>query len=288
MHRWLVFLVTAVVMTPVLRLHGQAPDPKPLAFEVASVKPSTSGESGFGISGPMPSQFTTKNAPLDRIIGWAFGVRDDQLINLPGWTHTERFDIVAKYPSGTKFNTGDVEGMVQTLLIDRFKLQARHEMREGPIYELVLARRDKTLGPRLKPHTFDCATYLTEKASKGEFVSATPFGDFPLCAPMIVSGQFIKASVRSISVLANAIAIRVQRPVVDQTGLTDTYDFNLEWSPTPQLAPTTRDATAGLPQPDEGLSLFTALEEQLGLKLEPRRGPVDVLVIDHVERPTPD
>jgi uncharacterized protein (TIGR03435 family) len=273
----------------VQRLYGQAEQTfqRPLAFEVASVKANTSGSPGYGISGPTPGEFTATNAPLARIISSAFGVRDDQMIALPGWTHADRYDIVAKYPSGQRPTPPQVAAMVQGLLSERFHLQTHNETRQGAVYNLVLARRDGRLGPRLTPHTFDCAAYLTEKSAKGDFVAATPFGDFPLCAPMIVA-NFIRASVRPIAVLAAALAGKVGRPVIDQTGLAGTYDFNLEWSPEQRTSPATQDTAARVPQPDEGLSLFTALEEQLGLKLESTRGPLVVLVIDRVEKPTPD
>jgi len=273
-----------------LLLRGQSPEPSdrtPLTFDVASVKSNRSGEIGFGISGPTPGEFTTTNAPLDRIISYAFGVRDDQMIALPGWSHTDRYDIVAKYPSGQKPTALQVAGMVRLLLVQRFRLKTHHATREGAIYNLVLARRDLRLGPRLIPHMFDCAAYLAEKSAKSEFVTATASGDFPLCAPMIVA-DFIKASVRPISALAGALAGKVGRPVVDHTGLSGTYDFNLEWSPEQRNSPATQDTIARVPQPEEGLSLFTALQEQLGLKLEPTKGSVDLLVIDYIERPNAD
>jgi uncharacterized protein (TIGR03435 family) len=282
-------LVVVLVALACAIVVAQAPadSSKPLAFDVASVKPNTSGDPGFGISGPAPTAFRTTNAPLDGIIGYAFGMRNDQLIGLPAWARAVRFDIVAKYPSGQRPMPLQVAGMVRELLSERFKLQTHNETREGTVYNLVLARKDGKLGPRLTSHTFDCAGYLAEKGAKGEFVTATPFGDFPLCAPMIVA-NFVKASVRPISALAAALATKVGRPVFDHTGLSGTYDFNLEWSPEQRVSPTTQDTAGRIPQPEEGLSLFTALEEQLGLKLESMKGPVDVLVIDHVERPTPD
>ena len=140
---------------------------------------------------------------------------------------------------------------------------------------------------KLLPTTVDCSVYLAQKRAAGERVSPTPFGEFPQCAPMITSSQYVRASVRPISALASAIAGRVGRPVIDQTGLVGNFDFDLQWSAT--VSPTTApDAGAPISQPDQGLSLFTALQEQLGLKLESGRGPVEVLEIDHVELPTPD
>src|SRR5215831_20673915 len=136
-----------VVGTCMAHLLGQGqPGRKSLAFEVASVKSNTSGTTdfnitGFGTSGPRPSQFLAKNAALDRILTIAFGVRDEQLINLPGWTHTDRFDIAAKYPSGASYDPRDVMGMLRSLLSERFTLHTHGETRELPVYDLVLARR---------------------------------------------------------------------------------------------------------------------------------------------------
>jgi uncharacterized protein (TIGR03435 family) len=235
----------------------------------------------------MPSQFTTTNAPLASIITYAFRLRDDQVIALPAWTRTERFDIVAKYPDGPP-NPQQVPLMVQALLADRFELKTHPETREAAMYALVLARRDGRLGPRLVPMTIDCAAYLAQKQAVGETVTARAVGDAPRCAPMIVSNRFVKASVKPISSLTFAIARQVGRTVIDRTGLTGNFDFNMEWSLERSETGAATEATARVPQPDDGVSLFTALEEQLGLRLESTKGPVEVLVIDHVERPVPD
>jgi uncharacterized protein (TIGR03435 family) len=267
-------------------LRGQSPpEQRLLAFEVASVKANGSGDRGVAISRGV-NAFTTRNAPLARIIGWAFGVRDDQMTGVPAWSLAERFDITARYPEGSQPSPEQVAQMVRGLLADRFKLQTHTETRDGSIFALVLARRDGRLGPRLKPQAFDCAAYLAKKSTDvaEDRRKAWP----PLCAPPISSPQRIWASVRPIDALASAIARQVGRPVIDQTGLTGNYDFDLAWSPAPRTSRATPDVVPRDQQPDEGLSLFTALEEQLGLKLEPSRGPVDVLVIDSVQRPTPD
>jgi len=283
----IVVLVAGFIGANTLRLLGQTPaDQKPFAFEVATVKANASGGRGVVISGT-PSEFITRNTPLARIIGYALKVRDDQMMGLPAWTHTERFDITGKYSAGSRPSSAQVAQMVRGLLADRFKLQTHTETREGATFALVLARRDGRLGPNLTPHAFDCAAYLAK--SREGVVEDGPKAWPPLCAPPISAPQRIWASVRPISALASALARQVGRPVVDQTGLTGTYDFNLKWSiPVQQAGPVTQNSASALPQPEEGLSLFTALDEQLGLTLKSTRGPVDVLVIDHVEKPTED
>ena len=283
-------LATAVMLSAVVSLSvpllGQSrPEQRLLAFEVASVKANGSGDRGVAIS-RTPSQFTTRNAPLARIIGYAFGVRDDQMMGVPAWSLAERFDITGKYFEGSQPSPAQVARMVRGLLVDRFKLETHTETREGSRFALVLARRDGRLGPKLKPHAFDCAAYLAKKS--GDVAEDGHKVWPPLCAPPISSPQRIWASVRPIDALASAIARQVGRPVIDQTGLTGNYDFDFAWSPAQRTSTATQDTVPRVPQPDEALSLFTALEEQLGLKLESTRGPVDVLVIEHVERPTPD
>jgi uncharacterized protein (TIGR03435 family) len=257
------------------------------AFEVASVKPNKSGDVGAMISGPRPGSFITRNAPLDRIIIYAFGVKDYQLDGVPAWARDDRFDIVGKYPEGPTPPPQQVALMVQALLAERFKLQTHAETRQGPAYALMLARRDGRLGPRLKPTTVDCAAYITERRAAGQVVSANGVGDAALCTG-VMSNRFIKMSVRPISILASALANQVGRPVIDQTGLTGSFEYNLEWSPGPFTATPAADGVASSAQPDDSVSLFTALEEQLGLKLESTTAPSDALVIDHIEQPTPD
>lgn len=276
---------SAIVTLSVPLLGQSQPEQRLLAFEVASVKASGSGAQGVAIA-RAASEFTTRNAPLARIISYAFGVRDDQMTGAPAWSLAERFDITAKYPAGPQPSPAQVAQMLRGLLADRFKLQTHTDTREGSTFALVLARRDGRLGPKLKPRAFDCAAYLAKKSTDVAEERQKVFP--PLCAPPISSPQRIWASVRPIDALASAIARQVGRPVIDRTGLTGNYDFDLAWSPAPGTSRGTLDAAPRGPQPDDGLSLFTALEEQLGLKLESTRGPVDVLVIDHVERPTPD
>lgn len=255
-----------------------------LAFEVASIKSSPPDATGMSISGPRPASFLARNAPLERLIMYAFGMREEQLVELPGWARTERYDIEAKYPGG-QLNPKDVALMVQNLLVERFKLQTHPDKREGPTYSLVLARRDGRLGPKLKSIDIDCAKYFAEQQASGKPVQWNGVGDLPTCMA-VASDRFIKFSVRSIANLTQALSGRVGRPVTDHTGLTGNYDINLEWTPGLVAEPAPTNGVVTVATPGDSVSLFTALQEQLGLKLESARGPVDVLVIDHVERPT--
>jgi uncharacterized protein (TIGR03435 family) len=170
--------------------------------------------------------------------------------------------------------------MLRTLLGDRFKLAVHRETKEVPMWALVLARRDGRLGPRLRPTAGDCAAWI----AGGRRGAPPPLpADLP-CGRGVVSASAIRNSAMTLAQLANLLSPRVERPVQDRTGLAGNFYVDVQWTPEP--------STQG--SPDSGLadglptSIFTALQEQLGLKLESIKGPVDVLVIDHVQRPTED
>jgi uncharacterized protein (TIGR03435 family) len=256
------------------------------AFEVASVKENKSvGESGI-ISGPTPGRFTVTNIPLRFILMYAYDLRGHQLVGAPEWASTAAFDIIGTYPPGTTPTVESHRLMLQTLLADRFGLRVHRETRELPMYALVLARSDGRLGPRLAPSSVDCDKWLAEKRPQlgagGPSVVA-PGGARPACM-MMTSRRFLTAGTRSIDQLALSLQSLVERPVVNRTGLTGNFDIDLQWT-TPEAAPA--PPRGGLPQEDLA-AIFTAVQEQLGLKLESSRGPFDVVVIDSIKRPTPD
>jgi uncharacterized protein (TIGR03435 family) len=225
-------------------------------FEVASVKVNRSGAPYIGGAGDRFSngQFRTTNIPLRVLIRQAFErYQDDEVVGGPSWLDTDRWDIVAKAESPT----APMLPMIRTLLFDRFKLTTHHETRERPVYALVLARRDRRIGPSLR-----------EAVGPSSFRGSTG----------VVAGRAV-----AIRLLATLLGSAVSRPVIDRTGLTATYDVDLRWKPLGPNVPTSNDqALSDLPD------IFTAVEEQLGLKLEPSKGSVDVLVIDHVERAAED
>jgi uncharacterized protein (TIGR03435 family) len=156
--------------------------------------------------------------------------------------------------------------LLRSLLEDRFKLKSHRETPELQRYALVLARKDGALGPQLRRAPVDC------KAEPRQ------------CGLQIQSGRFSSEST-VISTLVNFLGSNVQRVVVDRTGLDGRFGLTLEFTPDRTPLPLAADAT---PPPADKPSIFTALQDQLGLKLEAERGPVDVVVIDHIERPTPD
>jgi uncharacterized protein (TIGR03435 family) len=246
-------------------------------FEVISVKPNVSAD---GPSDPRisPGRFSWSNASLRQLIQVAYGVRPYQLIAMPDWVDTARFDVAAtaSFPaSPQQMNT-----MLQSLLADRFDLAVHRDRRELPVYALVLARRDARLGPGLHAATVDCEALAAKPLD-----SATAQADYAGCAPQMGLTR-LKAPGFRMSSLASGLMRILDRPVTDKTGLTGTFDVELSWTPEPTMLPNGAPAPANLP--GGGPSIFTALEEQLGLKLVSDRGPVDVLVIDGINRLKPD
>jgi uncharacterized protein (TIGR03435 family) len=175
--------------------------------------------------------------------------------------------------------------MLRTLLADRFKLVIRNETREMPIYALILARADRRLGTQLRASNVDCAALFTAARARGEAPPPTTNGR-PTCGTRTTRGSMMTTGV-AIGDFARNLGPFTGRPVVDKTGLTGVYDLDLTW--TPEEAPPGPGGTSAPPPPssDSG-SLYSAVQEQLGMKLDAQRGPVDVLVIDSVERPIQD
>jgi uncharacterized protein (TIGR03435 family) len=227
------------------------------------------------------------------LIGAAYGtpqpLMNSQIIGGPSWIDSDRFDVVAKAAAdqqpGPNGPPPELFLMVRTLLVDRFKLVVHNESRELPIYSLVLARDDGRRGPQLNPAAVDCASL------RGRGGAPPPLpapGERPPCGIRISPGNLVGGGMGMVQ-LANALSRlpALNRLVVDQTGLAGTFDFDLKW--TPDQIPQTPPGGGPLPSIDpDGPSLFAAVQEQLGLKLESTKGPVNVVVIDAAERPTED
>jgi len=273
------FLTLIGALTSLAQAHAQPPKP---AFEVASVRQNTSASSASRTA-PVPGRFTIVNVPLRFIILDAYGLRDQQLTDAPEWTNTIAYDISATYPGGITPTEAETRLMLQQLLEDRFQLSLRAETRELPVYRLVLARKDGQLGPRLVRSNVDCAAWLAEKRPQIGMGGSSPVpgGRRPAC--MITGSRqgFLTGGTRTLAEFAAPLQAFAGRPVVDETGLTGTFDIDLIWTPDERLAPPGTE-------PGVGVSLFAALEEQLGLKLEPARRPFQVRVVQRLERPRPD
>ena len=271
---------------------AQAPDPNvPLSFEAASVRPNKSGEQGSSIRRQPGGRLTATNMPLRALITFAYQLQPFQLVGDPGWLRTETFDIVAKMagdPAPVAPDAGPDPLMLamRTLLAERFKMAVHRETREMDIYALVLARPDGKPAPGLKPSMQDCAAMIA--AARGGTPPGPPPGpNSPMLCGIRGSPGRIQAGGMPMVTFANNLSGRVQRTVVDRTGLTGYWDFEITFAPEsgPLQLPPGVDLPAGDPNAP---SLFTALQEQLGLRLQSTKGPVDVLVVDRIERPTSD
>jgi len=232
-------------------------------FEVASFKPSPPDAQG-GIIRPLPGNQTYigSNMTLRTYLTVAYTLRDTQITSGPSWLSTDRFDMDAKADHSCTID--ELHTMLQHLLLERFHMKVHHEMREGPIYSMVIEKG----GHKLTPHD--------EKD-----LDHPPVGGFRSSTPGLIglAGTNVDAPF-----LALNLSRIVDHTVIDQTGLSGHWDFKLEFVPErpPGAPPETRD---GAPFPD-GPSVFEAIRQQLGLRLETSKGPVDSLVIDHIEKLT--
>ena len=264
-------------------------------FEVATVKPNKSGEPFIRFGLEPGGRFSAINVPLKELIRVAYNVQAFQVDGGPGWVASDRFDVTAKaegdFPPVGPGQSGPIQVMLQNLLADRFALKVRREMKEMPIYALVVARADGKLGPKIEPSSVDCAAMMRGRgAGAGGRGTPPPVprpGERPECGMFMGPGS-VGAGGVSMDQLALMLSGRTQRIVQNKTGLTGNYSFSLAF--TPDQMPPGGALINGAPAAADpnAPSLFTALQEQLGLKLDAQRGPVEMLVIDSVNQPTPD
>lgn len=291
-------LIIALLAAAAIAAQVPQPTNDEPAFEVASVKANTTGAPGGSFVMP-PGRFSATNIPLRVLITNAYQLSFFEVVGGPGWVSTDRFDITAKAPDGAP--PEQTRAMVRTLLKERFKLVVHKETRDMPLYALVKVREDGRLGPKLASSTMDCGPMRAQRAAetaaaaraRGGRVAVPPApgpNEKVVCG-MRVSGRggstlTYRAGNITMAALANALRTYVGREVVDRTGLSGEYDFDLQFAP----PPTTGQTDTGIPVAplDDAASVFTALQEQLGLKLESTRGPVELMVIDSAERPIPD
>ena len=283
----------SVPLCVVLAGNAQESQPARPTFDVVSVKRSPP-DAGASIVDGGRGQYQAINVPVRVTITNAWDVRDHQIVGAPDWLARDRFDIVAREPAGT-FTPEQRRLMMQALLIERFKLKAHLETREMPLYNLVLLRADARLGPELKPTAVNCEALRKERAAGGA-APAAPTGppnvnDRVPCNQRAFfgpQGVTINASGRTLDQIATTLGTYADRSVVNKTGLTGEYDILLKFRPEAGgpmggLAPplsTSADAASDL------ATLGVAVREQLGLRLESARGPMQVLVIDSISPPT--
>jgi uncharacterized protein (TIGR03435 family) len=281
------FVIPAFLLDPTLG----AQTPANPTFEVASVRPNKTGDGRIMLGLQPGGRFNATNVPLRMLLRQAFNVQEFQIVGGPDWMTSDRFDIVAKAPEGN-FTADVMRPMLRSLLTERFKLVVHNETREMPIYALVKARDDGRLGPNLSPAAIDCAA-VTRGRRGGPPPAPPQPGQKMECGFMIGPGR-MNAGGMPMANLAQTLSPQVGRIVIDKTELTGTYDFELTYAPE-GLGSAFPGGGAGpllnggpVPADPNAPNLFTALQEQLGLKLDSQRGPVDVIVIDSVEQPAAD
>ena len=274
----LVLLGTAVTAIPLL---CQAPAESKPKFEVATIKPSDPGQRGSRTQLQPGGRVVISGVPVRDLMALAYRVRDFQITGGPSWMGTDGWDIEARAEEGSFSpptaaqdpNTPDPLSIrLQSLLEDRFQLKTHREKRELPIYELSVSKS----GPKIK---------------QSEDQRVPGLGALPPSQPGVVprggmrrSPGSLTASAVPVSQLAMALSLVLERTVADKTGLQGFYDIKLQWTPDSPPA-----ARAGIPEPPpdtNGPSIFTALQEQLGLTLSSARGRVDIIVVDSVQRPS--
>jgi uncharacterized protein (TIGR03435 family) len=251
-------------------------------FEVASVKPSPPPEftSGFVISrvdgGPGtkdPTRLDCRNMPLGSLILRAYNLSPSQLSG-PDWIDVERFDIVARVPPGA--TQEEFRSMLRNLLVERFRMQTHRDKKDLLLYSLTASRN----GPKLKPHVeataADAGTPVPDNPAKVK----TDSQGYPLLPPGIGMGMLngrgrLHMVDADLARLVGRLSQQLGGPVKDDSGLQGTYDIDLYWS---------TQSPGSQAEAEPGPDLFAAVQEQLGLKLEKKKGPVEILVIDHAER----
>ena len=253
-------------------------------FDVASVKPSTGAiDEPRRFTVTPTGSLTATNVTARALIRYAYNVQDFQLAGGPSWLNDDRFDVIAKAPEGTPPDR--IRLMLRSVLTDRFKLRVHDETRDAPLFALVVTRKDGALGPELRRSQADCIATVApiqgppDPAARCNYLGPTPGAE-------LAAGRS-RMAIRGITMdgLTRLLAPVLRRGVIDRTGLTGYFDGDFdvaaEFGPPPP-PPGVRDPLERPSLP----SLFSVFPDQLGLRLEATRGPVAVVVIDALERPT--
>jgi uncharacterized protein (TIGR03435 family) len=283
--------VAAVIQRQIVG-HGLQAVEAPPTFEVASVRPNNSGERNITFT-YQGGRFNATNVTLRMLIRHSYGIQDSQIVGGPSWVNSDRFNIIAKGDVGQSpaFPVQLAEGpsrlqlMMQALLAERFKLVVRKESKESNVYALIPARSDGRLGPALRRSDVDCAALAA--AARAAASSALPVQPEQARATRCRLSRGLGAIAidgRPLVQLASSLSNIVGRRVVDRTGLSGNFDVDLTWTPD-QMPPSFPRSDEPTTASSDGPSIFTAIREQLGLKLLAQTRPDDVLAIERAERP---
>jgi len=258
-------------------------DPHP-QFEVVSIKPSPPGGRGMFIRNSPGGRVELTNMTLKEMIVIAYRIQPFQISGGPAWIDSVHYEVSTKAESTPK--PGEMPLMLQAMLADRFQLTLRRETKELPIYALVLAKKDGKLGPGLvETKEGSCATFDPTKPPPPPEPGKEPPR---FCGGMRMGFGELRAVGIPVANMTPMLSRMLGRTVIDSTGLTAKYDVAMDWAPDDSLAfqlgpDAPRPAASG---DRTGPSIFTAIQEQLGLKLEARKGPVEVFVIERAEKPS--
>jgi uncharacterized protein (TIGR03435 family) len=251
----------------------------PPAFDVASIKPNTSGAMAEQVRFFPPSgRVQMTNVSVRRLVLQAYQLQESQLTGGPKWIDTERFDIAANADGVVNPTPPQRWKMVQSLLVERFKLKVHTESRELSTFALVLARSDGKPGGQLRTFEGDCSPPTVPRTAPSDPSAPPP------CGMLRAGPGRMTFTGVTMETLAQQLSGRVGRSVVDRTGLTGRFSLDLEFAPQPVRSAGSDPSLGDRPSSDAP-SIYTALTEQLGLKLESRKQQVDVTVIDSVEHP---
>lgn len=251
---------------------SQTADPKVKlpVFDVASVKANKSNDGMMRLSNT-PDGFSCINLHLKTLIANAYGIREDLISGGPGWVDSQGFDVNAKVSADDvdafkKLTGRQRNSLMQAVLADRFHLKVHHETKTLPMYDLLLAKG----GLRMKANP-----PVPPPADAGNDPEAAKPRGMMTMGPGMIKGENLP-----MTSIVGQLSSALESTVVDKTGLTGTFDFDLKWTPD-DAGPSKEGGST-----EANVSIFTAVQEQMGLKLQPTRGPVDTLVIDHAEQPS--
>lgn len=282
----------AIVLAMILLLAGSllARDHEPsqsisnrssFSFEVASIRPDKSDTARTQIQILPGGRFRASNVTLAMLIAKAYGVKESQIVEAPAWLNSERYAIQAKPDESVAAALNKlpplqlrnaIMNMLQSLLADRFKLALDHQTKEAKGYALVVAKN----GPKFGKSSYDPPENSTASGSEK--------GNRPRPGISMDKGGKLTMTDGDLTTFANMLSDLIGRMVVNKTGLPDRYDFTLQWTPEQEYS--TGPSDSAVPAESSRPALPTAIQEQLGLKLEPQKVTVDVLVIRHVESPS--
>ena len=282
-------IVLGFVNAPQIRGQSQSASEAPsLSFDVVSIRPFRT-PSGMTVCTFMPGRLACNNAKVRWVILRAYYVLDIQLSGGPSWISSDRYDIDAKESDELSAELEKLPRnqrrekqalLLQSMLADRFHLKVHRETKQLPVYALVVAKN----GPKLKATNIQSAD-PGETGPDGRSLAES-------CTIRGTSGGGNLYQGCTVAVLTSYLPLSLGRFVLDRTGLKGRYDFTLDYSDQNSAEVSSGPAGSGtasngpLPPDESGPSIFAAVQEQLGLKLEPTKGPVDMIIIDHIERPT--